>query len=85
MVKKIEKLSKNPDLVQYIKDEKLRKIAYEMDMKESKETGYSEGRESGYSEGVIETVRNLIKEKADINIVSKATGMTVDEIKKLAP
>ena len=54
-------------------------------MKESKETGYSEGRESGYSEGVIETVRNLIKEKADINIVSKATGMTVDEIKKLAP
>ncbi len=55
MVKKIEKMSKDPKMVSYINDENLRKIAYEMDMEESNkkghESGYSEGHESGYTEG----------------------------------
>ena len=95
MVKKIEKLSKNPDLVQYIKDEKLRKIAYEMDMKESKETGYSEGRESGYSEGresgykegleenKVKTAKKMLEKNMDIKDISDVTGFNEEDILKL--
>ena len=87
MVKKIEDMSKDPDMVRYISDENLRRIAYEMDMEESnkkgRESGYSEGHETGMREKQREIVKNFFLQKVDINTISKATGLSVKEIEEI--
>ena len=42
-----------------------------------------EGREEGIKEGITETAKKMLKEKLDIELISKITGLSVDEIKKL--
>jgi len=41
------------------------------------------GRWEGRKEGRLEVVLNLLKEKADITFISKVTGLSAKEIKKL--
>ena len=40
-------------------------------------------RESGYTDGKIEVARNLLKENASIEFVSKVTGIPKEKIEKL--
>ena len=42
-----------------------------------------EGRTEGLMEGRQEVVSNMLKEKADVAFISKVTGLSVKEIKKL--
>ena len=48
-------------------------------IKEGKKVGIKEGRQKG----IEEVAKNLIKENVDINIVLSATGLTVEELKKI--
>ena len=51
-----------------------------MDIREHiKEKGRWEGRQEGRQEVVL----NMLKEKADISFISKVTGLSAKEIKKL--
>ena len=60
-------------------------------IKNSKEEGFEEGHTSGYIEGKnsgkqenkIETARKMLEEKLDINLVSKITGLSKEEINTL--
>ncbi|MBR2708399.1 MAG: Rpn family recombination-promoting nuclease/putative transposase [Bacilli bacterium] len=56
-------------------------------IKNSKEEGFVDGFEEGENSGIqknkIETARKMLDEKLDINLISKITGMSKEEIEKL--
>ena len=51
----------------------------ELDIKKAKEEGIKEG----IKENKILTAKNMKKENIDINIISKITGLSIEEIKNL--
>ena len=55
----------------------------ELDLKKAKEQGITEGIEQGEKNKAISIARNLKKSGIDIKIISKNTGLSIEEIKKL--
>ncbi len=52
-------------------------------IKEGRLEGMKKGIEQGIKEGIKSTVKNLLKKNIDINIISEATGLSVNEINGL--
>ena len=60
-------------------------------LKEGKEEGLKKGKEEGLKKGLkegeknksIEIAKNMLKDNVDINIISKYSGLSVEEINKL--
>ena len=50
---------------------------------EGRAEGIAEGKAEGIVEGKVETARNLLKIGLDIDQIIVATGLSVDEIRKL--
>ena len=71
VVKKIEELSKNPDLVMYIDDEKAMEFGHKLDIEDARK------------EKAIETAKRLLKENLSISLISKVTDLSKEEIQKL--
>jgi len=59
-----------------IRDEKAA-LAY------AKEEGFDKGYEEGMEKGIEKVVKNMLKEKMDISIISKITGISENEINAL--
>ncbi|MEG2298636.1 MAG: hypothetical protein RSB75_03470, partial [Anaerovoracaceae bacterium] len=55
----------------------------EAGLKEGREEGRKDGIEEGREEEKLSIARNLLIAQADINIIAKATGLSVEEIEKL--
>jgi len=47
------------------------------------EEAEEEGLVKGLKKGILQTAKNMLKENIDINIISKVTGLTLEEIEKL--
>ena len=56
---------------------------YEQGIKKGKEQGIKEGKEQGLKESKIEIAKNLLGINLPLEQISAATGLSVDEIKKL--
>ncbi|MBP3765547.1 MAG: hypothetical protein J6G98_00005 [Bacilli bacterium] len=52
-------------------------------IKEGIEKGIKEGLEKGVREGKIEIAKNLINMQMDYEDISKATGLSVEELKQI--
>ena len=52
-------------------------------IKNSKEEGFEEGENSGIQKNKIETARKMLEDNLDINVISKYTGLSIEEIKKM--
>ena len=50
---------------------------------DGKDEGLAEGMEKGMEKGRIETARNLLRLGVSIDVVSKGTGLSIEELKKL--
>jgi predicted transposase/invertase (TIGR01784 family) len=54
---------------------------------EGRQEGLQEGRQEGLQEGrqeeKLEVARNLLREKMPVDLVSRATGLSLDEINRL--
>ncbi len=74
-VKKIEELTDDPDMVQYIDVEKGMEYGRKLDREDA--------RNEGIKETKIETAKKMLEEKLDINLISKITGISKEEIKEL--
>ena len=75
VVKKIEELTDDPDMVQYIDVEKGMELGRKEDIeKAAKEASKKEK---------IETARKMLKDKLDVNVISKYTGLSKEEINSL--
>ena len=52
-------------------------------LKQGKEEGLKQGKEEGKKEKAKEMARNMLKERLDINLIAKISGLTIEEIKEL--
>lgn len=63
------------------------RLKYILDQKNIEETGFERGMEQGLEQGIkqssIEIAKKLKKEKIDIQIIIKVTGLTKEQIKNL--
>ena len=79
--KKVNDVLENIDVLMYYdRDKLLREGAYDDGLTHGKE----EGIEVGEKKKSLEIAKNLINQKISIDVISKATGLPKDEIKKLA-
>jgi predicted transposase/invertase (TIGR01784 family) len=46
--------------------------------------GRQEGRQEGLLEGKTEVARNLLRRKTPVDVITEATGLTLEEVKRLA-
>ena len=80
-----EKLRRIAELKEkYIRDEQA-SIEYTQDegYKHGKEDGIAEGEVRGEAKGKTEIAKNLLKENINIELISKVTGLNLEEIEKL--
>jgi len=65
----------------------LKKIKYYRDLKNSLDTAFEEGRLEGVMkgkmEGKIEVIKNGLQSGLDLGVLSKLTGLTEEEIRKI--
>ena len=61
------------------------KMMLSRERKEGIKEGREEGKLEGLKEGQISMAKTMKKDGADINLISKYTGLTVEEIRKLRP
>ena len=53
------------------------------ELEEAREKGLAVGIAKGKKESILETAKKLLKEKVNIDIISKCTGLTKEEINNL--
>ena len=80
------------ELEQVSGDEKIRRIAElkekyirdeQASLEYAKEEGYKTGIKTGENKKSLEIAKNLLRQNVDIDIISNATGLTLEEIEKL--
>lgn len=79
MVRKIEELSEDPEILGLYDKEKVDKLVQSINMAQSKK----EGKEEGFSEGKKETAKNMLKEKISVETIMKCTGLSKEEIETI--
>ena len=77
--KKIEELSLNEEIVGLYDAAQIEKKILNTKIRNAKE----EGMKQGLEQGKIDTAKKLLEEKIDVNIISKVTGLTTEEIANL--
>ena len=80
--KKVNKLNQDPEIIDVIienEDEIINNTLYEKGISE----GISQGISQGIEQNKIENAKKMLKEKLDIDLISKITGLSKEEIKKL--
>ena len=87
-VRRVEELREDPDFVRYYDYEE----AHKQDLEASYDTGLERGIEQGLEQGLeqgskqkeLEIARTMLKDIQDYELISKYTGLTVEEIQKIA-
>ena len=83
VVKKIEELTDDPDMVQYIDVERGMELGRKEDIEKAAKEAAKKAAEEATKENKIETARKLLKNNVDINIIIDSTGLSKEEIEKL--
>ena len=82
VVKKIEELTDDPDMVQYIDVEKGMEYGHKLDIQEAVEKAEKKAEEKA-QKVKIETARLMLEDGLDNKLISKYTGLTNVELEKL--
>ena len=90
-MKNVEELNEDSEFVSIISPDKdnemvintLKNEAIKEGRLEGIKEGIKEGRLEGKRESTLETARKFLKEKVDIDIISRCTGLTKEEINSL--
>ena len=80
--KKVKKLNQNQEILDVIienEDELIRNTLYE----KATQKGFKKGISQGIEQNKIEVAKKMLKEKLDIELISKITGLSNDDIEKL--
>ncbi len=68
----------------YIKDQiAIQKYGYKQGIEDGKNEGIEIGRSEGSKNKSIQIVKKMLEEKINIELISKVTGISVEEIKKM--
>ena len=49
----------------------------------SLELAEKDGFKDGFDSGILETIKSMLREKIDYNVISKVTNKSIDEIKEI--
>ena len=74
----------NPEFQKYMSEEEDKNKIQNSLLSEAKEEGISQGYTSGMNDGIKQTAKNLLSMNMPIENISKATGLSVEEIKKIS-
>ena len=83
IVKKVEEFSDNDEIIGAYDGEWHRREVARIVMLDKIEKAAEESKQKGIEQGIEQTALNMLKEKLDINIISKVTGLNIDQIEKL--
>ena len=78
-IRRVEELSTDPDFVGYYDLEE----AHKQDLSDSYETGYDDGMNKGKNDRNIEIAKVMLQDTNDYKLISKYTGLSIEEIEKL--
>ena len=77
----------NPEFQKYMSEEEDKKKIQNSLLSEAKEEGISQGISQGYTsginDGIKQTAKNLLSMNITLEDISKATGLSIEEINKL--
>ena len=73
----------DPEFQKYMSEEEDKRKIQNSLLSEAKETGYTSGINDGISKGIKQTAKNLLSMNMTLEDISKATGLSVEEINKL--
>ena len=82
-MKNVEELNEDSEFVNVISPDKDNEMVINTLKNEAIKEGKLEGIKEGKRESTLETARKFLKEKVDIDIISKCTGLTQEEINSL--
>lgn len=77
-------MSKDGFVLHAWQKEKMDALVKYNEIKEATDKGKAEGKAEGIKENTIEIAKNLLKENVDVETISKATGLTAENIQKLS-
>ena len=72
----------DPEFQKYMSEEDKKKIQNSL-LSEAKEEGIEQGYTSGINDGIKQTAKNLLSMNITLEDISKATGLSIEEINKL--
>ena len=79
IIKELRRLSMNSEFIdEYDYENVQRKL-----MNSMHDEGYDEGFDTGYDSGLSLVASNLLKENIDIKLISKTTGLSIKDIRRL--
>ena len=73
----------DPEFQKYMSEEEDKRKIQNSLLSEAKEEGISQGYTSGINDGIKQTAKNLLSMNMTLEDISRATGLTVEEIKNL--
>lgn len=76
----IEKLN---EVVNYTIEENAKKEGHEKGIKEGRKEGLEQGLQEGLEKAIKQTIINMLKEKIDIDLISKITNKSIEEINSI--
>ena len=78
----------DPEFQKYMSEEEDKRKIQNSLLSEAKEEGISQGISQGYTsginDGIKQTAKNLLSMNMPIEDISKATGLSIEEIKKIS-
>ena len=78
-IRKVEELSTDPEFVGYYDIEE----SHKQELADIYNTGYDKGMDKGINQRNIEIAKMMLQDTNDYNLISKYTGLSIDEIKEL--
>ena len=76
-------VNNDPEFQKYMSEEEDKRKIQNSLLSEAKEEGISQGYTSGINDGIKQTAKNLLSMNMTLENISRATGLTVEEIKNL--
>ena len=80
---KIVSLSSDPGFISELEKQQILEYAKAVALEKAEDRGKEIGLSEGAQNKSIEIVQNLLKENVDISVISKSTGLSIEEIEKL--
>ena len=83
MAKKIEEMSKDTFVIGQYDKESVDAWTKEIDLREAHKEGEAKGEVKGKNEKSLEIAKSMLKDKMDVKLISKHTGLSKEEIESL--
>jgi predicted transposase/invertase (TIGR01784 family) len=82
-MEEIKKINQDPDYRQYISEEEDKRKIHNSELNEAKKEGIKQGIEQGIEQKAIETAKNMLRKKINIETIMEITGLSKEKIEKL--